>query len=83
MVGGNGSGKTTFLKILTGLYAPEGGGIELDGQAIDVDKREAYRQMFAGIFADVVVFQALYGIAAPELNAQTATTWNSCTSIAK
>ena len=35
LLGGNGSGKTTTLNALSGLVAPQGGTITLDGQRID------------------------------------------------
>jgi branched-chain amino acid transport system ATP-binding protein len=35
LLGGNGSGKTTTLNVLSGLVAPRGGTITLDGQRID------------------------------------------------
>jgi len=68
VVGGNGSGKTTMMKVLTGLYPPEGGEVRLDGQVIGVAQREAYRQMFSAIFADVVLFDSLFGIKLPQID---------------
>jgi branched-chain amino acid transport system ATP-binding protein len=34
LVGPNGSGKTTAINVISGLYAPDGGGVVLDGTAI-------------------------------------------------
>ena len=34
LIGPNGSGKTTLFNIITGVYAPDAGSIELNGQAI-------------------------------------------------
>lgn len=34
LVGPNGSGKTTAINVISGLYSPDGGSIALDGQAI-------------------------------------------------
>jgi ribose transport system ATP-binding protein len=36
LVGANGAGKSTFIKILAGLVRPEGGTIAVDGQAVDI-----------------------------------------------
>src|SRR6266404_9045733 len=35
LLGGNGSGKTTTLNVLSGLLAPQGGTVTLDGERID------------------------------------------------
>jgi putative ATP-binding cassette transporter len=62
VIGGNGSGKTTFAKVLTGLYAPEGGEIRVDGEPITDQNREAYRQQFSAIFSDFFIFDSLLGL---------------------
>ncbi len=62
LIGGNGSGKTTFAKILTGLYSPERGDIRIDGQKIDTSNRDWYRQYFTAIFSDFFVFDWVFGI---------------------
>jgi putative ATP-binding cassette transporter len=69
ITGGNGSGKTTFAKLLTGLYAPEEGEIRLDGKIVkDTPQREWYRQHFSAIFADFYLFEQLLGLAGEDLD---------------
>jgi putative ATP-binding cassette transporter len=70
LVGGNGSGKSTFAKILTGLYIPESGTIELDGKAITDETREEYRQFFSAIFSDFYLFKRLPGSSISDLDEQ-------------
>jgi putative ATP-binding cassette transporter len=70
ITGGNGSGKTTLAKLLTGLYAPEGGEIRLNDQSIDDESRERYRQHFSAIFSDFYLFKKLLGLITPDLDQQ-------------
>jgi putative ATP-binding cassette transporter len=62
IVGGNGSGKSTFLKLLTGLYYPLRGAITIDGEALDSDLYPDYRELFSIIFTDFHLFDRLYGV---------------------
>ena len=64
ITGGNGSGKTTFAKLLTGLYFPQTGTIELSGTAATSEPatRERYRQHFAAVFSDCYVFDQFLGL---------------------
>jgi cyclic peptide transporter len=70
IVGGNGSGKTTLAKLLTGLYTPDNGEIRVDGLPIDDEHRESYRQLFAVVFDDGVLFERLWGLGGPDLDEQ-------------
>jgi putative ATP-binding cassette transporter len=65
ITGGNGSGKSTFLKVLAGLYTPDSGEITLDGMRINDSTRENYRGLIAAIFTDYHLFRRLYGIPDP------------------
>ncbi|MCL4204443.1 MAG: cyclic peptide export ABC transporter [Pirellulaceae bacterium] len=70
VIGGNGSGKTTLGKLLTGLYWPDAGQICLDGQPLSAPMREGYRQLFAVVFDDAMVFDSLWGLDAADLDQQ-------------
>jgi cyclic peptide transporter len=65
ITGGNGSGKSTFLRVLSGLYPPDSGEITLDGMHIDENTRDTYRNLMSAIFFDYHLFQRLYGITEP------------------
>ncbi len=62
VVGGNGSGKSTFVKVLTGLYAPHSGTVLLNGSPVTDANRVAYREMFSVVFADFFLFDKLLGL---------------------
>ena len=66
ITGGNGSGKSTFLRVLAGLYPPDSGEILLDGVRIDEETLDAYRSLISAIFTDYHLFQRLYGIREPD-----------------
>jgi putative ATP-binding cassette transporter len=70
IIGGNGSGKSTLAKLITGLYSPAAGTIQLDGQPIDAENREWYRQHFSVIFADFYLFDRLLGLNHPNLQTE-------------
>jgi putative pyoverdin transport system ATP-binding/permease protein len=61
MMGGNGSGKTTFAKLATGLYVPESGEIRIDGEVVNDRNREYYREHFSAVFSDFYLFKQLLG----------------------
>jgi putative pyoverdin transport system ATP-binding/permease protein len=62
ITGGNGSGKSTFLRVLSGLYPPDSGEILLDGRPVTNANRDEYRELVSGIFFDYHLFKRLYGI---------------------
>jgi putative ATP-binding cassette transporter len=66
LTGGNGSGKSTFMKVLAGLYKPASGQLLLDGAQVTEANYEYYRSLITSIFPDFHLFQRLYGIADPD-----------------
>lgn len=66
IVGDNGSGKTTFMKLLLGLYPPTDGEILLDGQAVTAHARDSYRQLFGAVCSDFYLFDELVAETAKE-----------------
>jgi putative ATP-binding cassette transporter len=67
IMGGNGSGKSTFMKVLAGLYVPDSGEVLLDGVPIDDSNREYYRSLITAVFSDYHLFLRLYGIPDPDM----------------
>jgi ATP-binding cassette, subfamily B, bacterial len=57
LVGENGAGKSTFVKLLCGMYAPERGRIDVDGVALDTMPVRAWRERVAGAFQDFFRFE--------------------------
>jgi ATP-binding cassette subfamily B protein len=61
LVGQNGSGKTTMIKLLTRLYRPTRGRILLDGLDLDEWDESVLRQRIGVIFQDFARYQMLVG----------------------
>lgn len=72
ITGGNGSGKTTFGKMLTGLYRPSEGRVFYNDQVVDDENRDDYRQLFTAVFVDYYLFETLLGLEGDALD-ETAT----------
>lgn len=53
LVGLNGAGKTTIIKLMCGLYSATSGEILIDGVPIDEYNREEYFQLFSTVFQDI------------------------------
>lgn len=70
IIGGNGSGKSTLAKLITGLYIPDTGEIRLDGELINQQNREWYRQHFSVVFSDFYLFERLLGFDNADLDKQ-------------
>lgn len=61
IVGGNGSGKSTFSKVLSLHYPATGGEIYFDDVAVTPDNINSYRQEIACIYSDYYLFKQLHG----------------------
>jgi len=61
VIGGNGSGKSTFVKVLAGLYQPSQGNVTLADTLITDANLEWYREHFSVVFSDFHVFTKLLG----------------------
>ncbi|HET7542787.1 MAG TPA: ABC transporter ATP-binding protein [Polyangiaceae bacterium] len=57
LVGENGAGKTTFVKLLAGLYPPSEGRILLDGRDLSTWEPQRLRQRFGVLFQDFNKYQ--------------------------
>jgi len=66
VTGGNGSGKSTFIKLLCGLYHPVCGHRMVNDQAIGTPALDAYRDLMATVFSDFHLFSRLYGTPFPD-----------------
>lgn len=60
--GNNGSGKTTFIRLLLGLYQPSSGTVVLNGGTVVDMHSQAYRDLFSVVFSDFYLFKKLYGV---------------------
>jgi putative pyoverdin transport system ATP-binding/permease protein len=60
VVGGNGSGKTTFAMLLLGLYKSQSGSILLNGREIEEASIDQYRSCYSAIFSDYELLNTLF-----------------------
>ena len=58
LVGMNGAGKTTMIKLLCGLLIPTRGTIRINGVSSTDIKREDYYRLFSTVFQDIHLFPA-------------------------
>jgi putative pyoverdin transport system ATP-binding/permease protein len=62
LIGNNGSGKTTFMNVFSGLLDKQEGVIEVDGREQKPDDMAAYRARISAVFTVYHVFRELYGL---------------------
>jgi putative pyoverdin transport system ATP-binding/permease protein len=67
ITGGNGSGKSTMMKLLTGLLPAQGGALLIGSMPLRRPQLQAWRDSIAAVFADYHLFARLYGIDAAAL----------------
>lgn len=60
ITGGNGSGKSTFINLLAGLYQPKSGNIYFNDRPIDPENKAYYRNQLSCIFTDNYLFTENY-----------------------
>ena len=59
IVGENGAGKSTFIKLLCRMFSPTDGEILLNGKSLNEYEPELYIKMFAAVFQDYQLFDGL------------------------
>lgn len=62
ITGGNGSGKSTMLRLLTGLVPLGDGCLLADGAPVDAERMQSYRDQISAVFSDNHLSRRLYGI---------------------
>jgi len=67
VIGGNGSGKSTFVKLLTGLYRPNSGRLLVDGVPVSTDAEQRYREHFSVVYSDFFLFDRLHGFSVADV----------------
>lgn len=70
ITGGNGSGKSSLMLLLIGLYAPKQGCVLLNGELVTDVNRGVYRQQFSAIFSDFYLFESLLGLSDDQVDQQ-------------
>lgn len=56
IVGYNGAGKTTIVKLIMGLYPPTKGRILVNSEDLETLDKDSYRKLFGTVFQDLQVF---------------------------
>jgi len=75
VIGGNGSGKSTFAHLLTGLYQPHQGQILLNGEDVTAANKKNYGLLFSAVFTDFHLFHQLLDGQGELIDPQTVDYW--------
>ncbi|MDN3448493.1 multidrug ABC transporter permease/ATP-binding protein [Psychrobacter sp. APC 3281] len=75
LIGANGSGKSTLAKIITGIFTPTTGTVQVDGQNVNSENNADFRQLFSAIFSDQHLFKQLIGYEGNEPDAALVSDW--------
>src|SRR5882762_1256897 len=60
LVGENGAGKSTAVKIMTGIYRPDAGRIRVAGAPVELaSTQDAWKQGIAAVYQETVMFDEL------------------------
>lgn len=62
ITGGNGSGKSTFIKLLLGLHEQTSGEVFIDGAKLDASDHAAYRSLFAMVLSEFYLFDQVLDV---------------------
>ena len=61
LVGENGAGKSTIVRLLSGLYRPDTGKILVNGKNLEETDVAAYHRQFSAVYQDAVLFDYSIG----------------------
>lgn len=70
VTGPNGNGKTTFAKLLTGLYTPTSGSILINDIVISKKNIKFYKELFSAVYSDFHLFYKNFNFDELDINAK-------------
>jgi D-xylose transport system ATP-binding protein len=83
LLGHNGAGKSTFIKMLSGAYRPDAGEIRIDGQVVTIDSpRDARRHGIETIYQTLALADNLDAAANLFLGRELRTAWGTLDDVA-
>lgn len=66
ITGGNGSGKSTMVRLLTGLIPLDSGSLDADGEVVNGPRRPGYRDHISAVFSDFHLSRRPRGVGSPD-----------------